>query len=273
MKYTIEKYSEMLNDGRMDAEFHIKKIRILKKYRRFIGQHRKKEFLKVVEIKTPSEIKKGDLVFKNRGMSFTLEIAEEDIDNSRRRDFVFKIKDPSFSKQYILWYFNRKEIKDYLSLYAKGQVIIYIPVQVFEKLEIIKPRKIEHNLNAVNISINSRFGKIVKKYLNEYTSNIKNENYLSASFLVGAICESILYQYLIDKGVDEKHLERKTYGQLIEIIEIANFNIDNLDDFKKIQDFRNNIHPNRALNHMDTLENMEQEIEPTFNRIIENFGI
>ena len=66
---------------------------------------------------------------------------------------------------------------------------------------------------------------------------------------------------------------RKTYGQLIEIIEIANFDIYNLDDFKKIQDFRNNIHPNRALNHMDTLENMEQEIEPTFNRIIENFGI
>ena len=47
----------------------------------------------------------------------------------------------------------------------------------------------------------------------------------------------------------------------------------NLEDFKKIKGFRNFIHPEKALENIDRISDLEKEIEPTFNKIIKNYGI
>ncbi len=52
-----------------------------------------------------------------------------------------------------------------------------------------------------------------------------------------------------------------------------NLEIMNLEDFKKINKFRNLIHPTNALKNPDKIHDLETNIEPIFNNIIKNFGI
>jgi len=263
---------EIKKDRTFDSEYFVKKEKIISKYNKFFQNKTSKKFLEVVNIKYPKEIKQDDLVFHNKGVRFFLEVSKEDKEN-KGRHIVFEIKDTSFSKQCILRFFLQKEIQNYLSLFTKGNIITFLPRTAFNELKVISPTKINQNLDSVNIFVNSEFKEIIKVYFNEYQKNLEQGNYLSASFLVGSISEAILHQFLLDKGVKKKFLKNKMFGQLLEIIGIMNLEIMNLEDFKKIKKFRNLIHPNNALKNIDKMHDWEKEIEPTFNRIIKNFGI
>lgn len=255
-----------------DANFFINKDEIVNKYQNFFKNKQKKKFLDVVKVELPEKIKKGDLIFRHVGVILNMEIATKN-ELNEGRFLVLDIIDQNYTKDFILWFFSQKEIQNYLFLFTKGNIIIIIPMEIFKKLDIIYPTKVGQGLTSVNITARSEFKEIIKKYLSEYRKNIKQENYLSASFLVGSICEAILYQFLKDNGVKEKYLKGKMYGSLIEIIEIMNLDVMNIEDFKKVKDFRNFIHPKNALKNIDNISNLEKEIEPTFNRIIKNFGI
>ncbi|MCB0486721.1 MAG: hypothetical protein KDC47_11040, partial [Flavobacteriaceae bacterium] len=169
--------------------------------------------------------------------------------------------------------FSQKVIQNYLSLFVTGNIIAFLPKRAFDDLFIIKPQKIGQSLDSVNITARSEFKVIIKKYFAEYQKNINTGNFVSASFLAGAICEAILYQFLRDKGVKKKFLERKMYGDLLEIVEIMDLKIMNFQEFKKLKKFRNLIHPKNALNNINKIDDLEKEIEVTFNQIIKNFGI
>lgn len=212
------------------------------------------------------------MIFINKGINFSLQKAEESKENTARK-FIFKIIDSSYTQEFIFWFFEQIPIQEYLSLFSRGNIISFLPKTAFEELEIIAPQKINENFLCVNIGTNSEFKEVIQQYFSEYQSNIKSGNYLSASFLVGGICEAILYQYLIDKGVKKKLLERKMYGELLEIIQIMDLKIPNFDDFVKIKKFRNLIHPKNAMSNIDNIGSLEKEVESTFNRIIKSFGI
>ena len=271
-KIKIIKLSEILKYEVFDADFFIKKEKVISKYKDFFKKKDIKKFLDVVQIKRPKIIKKEDLVFQNRGFNFLLKIAEEEKEN-KAMFFVFEIKNEQYTKEFILWFFSQKEIQDYLSLFAKGSAINFLPSSFFAKLDIIYPQNITQNLNSIDISVNSEFKDVIRIYFKEYQISLKQGNFLSASFLVGSISEAILYQFLLDNKVKKKFLERKMFGELLEIIGIMNLKIMNLEDFKKVNKFRNLIHPKNALKNINKIYNLETEIEPIFNRIIKNFGI
>ncbi len=230
------------------------------------------KFLDVIEIKCPKIINIWDLVFHNKGFNFKLEIASEQREN-KSRFAVFKIINDSYSPDFILWIFDQKEVRKYLEKFRRGAFIPYLPLSSFEGLKISPPGKSEQNLTAVNITVESEFWDLIKIYLWEYRNSLKQQNYLSASFMAWAICEAIVYRFLLDKGVKKKLLEKKMFGQLIEITEIMNLEIMNLEDFKKIKEYRNLIHPSNALENKRKIREIEREIARTFDRIVSNFGI
>jgi len=262
--------NEVTQDHLLDADYFIKKKRILENYNSFFGWRTRKKFLNIIKISFPRTIKHGDIVFYNKGVNFKLEVANTEKENTSRF-FIFEIIDGNYTSDFILWFFSQKEVQDYLSLFVKGNIIAFLPKSAFNDLDIILPTKIGQNLDAVNITANSEFKEIIKKYLEEYRKNLQQSNFLSASFLVWSICEAILYQFLLDKGVKKQYLENKMLGQLLEIVGITNLDIMNLEDFKTIKDFRNLIHPKNSLKNINKFYSLEREIEPTFNRIIKNF--
>ncbi len=263
---------ELDQNKNLEPELLIKKEKIIQEYKLFFKGQILKNLLDVIQITFPKTIKKGDLVFQNRGINFNLKISEVEKENKARL-MVFKIKDETYTASFIIWFFSQKEIQNYLSLYSQGNLISFLPKKALEELQIILPTKSEQNLKSVNITSMSEFKEIIKKYYEEYQRSITQKNFLSASFLVGSICEAILYQFLRDKGVKKQLIKGKMYGNLIEILEIRGDDIMNLEDFKKIRTFRNLIHPKNALKNINNISIMEKEIEFTFNKIIKNFGI
>ncbi len=255
---------------RLDVKYY----QSIKKYEFFLKNKKICKFTNIVDITIPHKIKKDDLVFHNKGNSFKLEFAKQDIQNSNN-NLVLKSKDNIFSESYISWYLSNDEIKNYLMLFSRGNVIFYISKNVFTNLYIIYPSNKEYPKTEVTIQNNSKFKEVIKIYLNEYNKNIEIENYLSASFLVGAICEALLYEILLDSGLSNNDLSNKKTVQLLDYIKIRGIDIDTkiLNDFKEINKKRNLIHPERASKDIDKIYNLEKDIEPIFNRIVKEFGL
>ncbi len=271
-KIKIINNSDIKKEKSFDPVFFVGKNKIIDKYQDFFKGKQKKKFLDVVKVQLPEEIKEDDLIFRHIGITFNIRIATKNKLN-KGKFLVFNIIDQNYTKEFILWFFSQKEIQNYLSLFTKGNIIAFLPMSIFKKLDIIYPTKVGQSLTSVNITARSEFKEVIKRYFEEYRKNIKEKNYLSASFLVGSICEAMLYQFLRDNGVKKRFLDRKMYGELLEIIGMMNLDIMNIDDFKKVKNFRNLIHPKNALKNIDNISNLEKEIEPTFNKIIKNFGI
>lgn len=271
-KVFTTKSAKVIESSSLDAELLQKRDRILKKYNSFFWNKRTREFNKVIKIYYPKEIKIGDIVFRNKGINFNIEISDQNKEN-KNRYFIFQIIDQNYTKDFILWFFIQSEIQEFLSLYSKWNIIAFLPRKALDELKILLPDKVWQNFKAVNITANSPFKDVIRVYYSEYRNNIKVWNYLSASFMVWAICEAILHQYLVDKWVKEKYLDRKMYGDLLDLIDGLGYGIMNIEDFKKIRDFRNLIHPKKLMNDLSKIPQLEWEIDQTFNRIIKNFWI
>ena|GEM_PF-4938636 len=255
---------------RLDVKYY----QSIKEYKLFLKNKKTIKFTNIVDILIPKEIKKDDLVFHNKGNNFKLEFAKIDIENKNNK-LVLKSKNSKFSESYISWYLSQEEIKTYFKQFTTGNIIFYINKNAFNNLDIVYPKAKKYDKTEVTINNDSKFREVIKIYLNEYNKNIDIENYLSASFLVGAICEALLYEILLDSGLSNNDLSNKKTVQLLEYIKIRDVDIDNkiLNDFKEINKKRNLIHPERASKEIDKIYSLEQEIEPIFNRIVKEFGL
>ena len=267
---SLIKKAEIEKAKRFDSEFLIKNNKITKNYENLIEEN---YFIleDILEFGKPDFFSKGDLVFSNFGIEFKLEIVEKPIENKFRRNLI-NIKNNTISKEYLLWWFNKKEVQDYISLNSTGNILKNISLSKIKKLKINMPTKFKQNLNCVNITLRSEFKEIVKLYYKEYL-NIKDENFFSCCFLSRAICEAILHQFLVDMKIKKKFLEKKMFGQLLEIIEMNNYKIMNFDEFKNIQKYGNLIHPQNANKNFDKIGTYQKEIKKDFDKIIKSFGI
>lgn len=261
-------FKELEKYNRFDTKFYT----ALDNYKKFIKNKKTIKFLDAVSLEIPKTIKKNDLVFYNRGNNVRFKFALKEIENKYNYT-VLRSKNNKFSESYISWYLSIDTIKEYIKTYISGSVVVSMNKDALANLEILYPDKKRYEKTTVTIENESKFKEIIKIYLREYHENIKIENYLSASFLVGSICEAILYQLLLDNGVRESIVKNKTFGQLIDFAIIKSIEDFNEGEFKKIQEFRNMIHPENMLRKIEKVSDIEKEIENTFQNIIKKFGL
>ena len=252
----------------------INENRILVAYKNFLAGSETVKINGLIKVTSTPTIKKGELYYKGIYAGyFGVRIAEKNR-TIKSKFYRIDILNKQISKNYLIWYLNQKPIQNYLSLFVKGNIIPFLPRKDFLELKIKLPTKKHYpKIPETSIKITSDYRKVLERFYQEYENNKKYNNLFSCGVLAGAICETILLEYLIEAGVKEKLLERKMFGQLIEIAEIKDLDDFPLEDFKKIKKIRNNIHPNVVKGNFLTIDKDIINNLKSFDKIIAHFGI
>lgn len=184
------------------------------------------------------------------------------------------------TSNYLSWFLSHDFVKDYLSKYASGSALIRIPKNILYDLKIPAPSNSKTRSNGKEVEIkiqDNPFRKLISSFYKDYKLNLKNSRYNTVVILAGAISEAILYQLLLDEGIDQKILENDRslgLGKLITYIKILKLD-DSLDfpitHFYDIQKKRNSaIHVGASIKK--NIEYEESDLN-SFNQIIKHFGI
>ena len=274
MKTTKKSYSLKFAESFVEFE------RKSDNFENFISKSKVLKIKEIIKVSTTKELKKGDLYYKGLfGGYFGVRVAEED---RRYKTTVYKITitNKKITKNYLLWYLKQKPVQEYLSLFIKGSVIPFLPRKDFYELKIKLPiQSQQHLVNSTSIretkiKFTSEYREVLELLYKEYENNEKHRNLLSCAVLAGAISEAILLGYLKDMGVKKNHLERKTFGGIIEIAEIKGFESFPYEAFLKIRDIRNNIHPEKLRKNLPrkVIDKIKGDLK-YLDIIVEYFGI
>ena len=291
MIYVTHKYNELSEPMRLDAEYYVVAKSIIKKYKAL--------FSKVYKGQKTSTVQKHFEVYREDIPellpAFVIESSSKGeisfkviTKNTKKRRFDLTIisKSKDISVFDLMYFVDHKEVKDYLSLQLRGSVMMTLPVKSFLKLQIPLP-KIQ--LAAKDIEVKSgnlkpvanEFKMFIAQYYQEYSNALKQNQLVAATMLAGAISEAILYQLILDSGVEASLLENRGLGGLIRDVKLGRFNeIENQEfdllPFTTLNKIRNDIvHPSRAIQKIKTdYELIDKEnIIQNFNRIKRNFGL
>jgi len=119
--------------------------------------------------------------------------------------------DLKITPNYLLWFFSHNFVADHLLSHATGSVFLRVPKNVLLELPIPIPRGVAKRLvgkEIVMAKTNDEFGVQLAAFYGDYVLNVHNARYHTALILAGAMAEMIVYQSLIDQGVDRKLLEK-----------------------------------------------------------------
>lgn len=118
--------------------------------------------------------------------------------------------DVKITPRYMLWFFSQQFVGEYLMERATGAVFLRVPKSVIYDLPVPIPRAVTRQMNKKELVLkrkNDDFGSHLERFYNDYVFNIRSERYHTAVILAGALAEMIIFQSLIDQGVDRKLLE------------------------------------------------------------------
>lgn len=291
MIHVTHKYKELSEPMRLDAEYYVVAKSIIKKYKAL--------FSKVYKGQKTSTVQKHFEVYREDipellpafviQPSSTGEVSFKVITkNTKKRRFDLTIisKSKDISVFDLMHFVDHSEVKDYLSLQLRGSVMMTLPIKSFLKLQIPLP-KIQLAAKDVGSKSGSlkpvanEFKMFIARYYQEYRNALKQNQLVAATMLAGAISEAILYQVILDSGVDASLLENRGLGGLIRDVKLGRFNeIENqefdLVPFTTLNNIRNDIvHPSRAIKKIKTDYEFidERSITQNFNRIKRNFGL
>lgn len=184
------------------------------------------------------------------------------------------------SNNYLQWFFDIPEIQDYISKNATGTIFLRIPRNIIYNLKIPIPRYSSQKEVSKEIIIDSKpsvFKELINQFYSDYLYNFRNEKYLTSIILAAAITETILYQLLIEEGVDKKILEDDRtlgLGKLITYLKLLKLDEKlklNLTHFIELQKKRNNVvHVGLAISKPIIFKSEDLKC---FDEIIKFFGI
>ncbi|MEK7707135.1 MAG: hypothetical protein AAB380_03980 [Verrucomicrobiota bacterium] len=113
--------------------------------------------------------------------------------------------------RYLLWFFSHAFIGEHLLHHATGTVFLRVPKNVLHELPIPVPKgasKLVLTKEVVIKKTDDEFGVQLGAFYDDYVLNVRHGRYHTAIILAGAMAEMIVYQSLLDQGVDRKLLER-----------------------------------------------------------------
>lgn len=285
METSIRKYSIVKQDSfNLTAEFNVAIEKKEKAYKKLINKkfksHKRETFEKLIDFKKVSKVSIGQICYMpSPNASINIFIAQKEYE-SQNEYTVLEINDKSINENYLLWFLNHKEVKEYLLCFSVGAIFTYISKQSFNLIEIPFPKtKLKYSINEINLeSKESAFRKLLNQYYQEYIDNFNKGHYMTASILAGAISETFLHNYLIEIGINQKLFENKTLGGLIDLVEVYLHEREILDfplnHFKEIQGLRNTaVHPKLAKDKIEREEEFGINNFDCFNHIIKYFGL
>lgn len=112
--------------------------------------------------------------------------------------------------RYLLWFFGHDFVGDHLLNHATGAVFVRVPKAVLHELPIPVPQGVFGGNRPREVVLEPQggaFAVYLKAFYDDYCLNMQNRRYHTAVILAGAMAEMIVYQSLIEHGVDRKLLE------------------------------------------------------------------
>lgn len=181
---------------------------------------------------------------------------------------------------YLLWYLSQEPVANYLVEHASGAVFVRVPRKFLHAIPVPLPTRVTRIKTLMEFSVvntNNPFSRLIADLHSDYMLNVSNRRYRTAAVLAGAICEVILYQLLIEQGVDQGLLKDDRglgfnklldYTRVLKLEKAPGFPISQLVE---IQRNRNDaIHASLLVNKERDMS--LQDLEP-FNPVIKYFGL
>jgi hypothetical protein len=248
--------------------------------------HKKAKIGELIEPGKRGEIiKNGTLVlmpFSNGAIQ--LKILEEDIID---KGFSIPLRINStgtikgITSNYLLWFLQQGFVVEHLLFYVTGSVMPRIKKEDLFNITIALPQKNKKYDNISNREIikidTDPFRKLINAFYQDYRQNYKKGRFQTAMILAGSITESILYQLLLENGVDRKILEDDnslSLGKMIQYIKLLKLDKElelPMSALIDLQKRRNRaVHVNLALKNNDKYSVNDLKC---FDDIIMYFGI
>jgi hypothetical protein len=184
----------------------------------------------------------------------------------------------NITARYLLWFFSRDFVIEYLAGHATGTVFLRIPKAILHALPIPIPKGLDKALRAKEVVIrktNDAFSHHIAAFYDDYVLNVRNERYHTALILAGAMAEMIVYQSLIDQNVDRKLLEDDRnlgMGKMLTYLRLLNLEKEvPFVHLRELQKKRNAaLHAGRLVGSKIRFEKSDLDC---FDHIVRHYGI
>jgi hypothetical protein len=181
---------------------------------------------------------------------------------------------------YLLWYLSQDTVANYLLENATGSVFIRVPRKFLHAIPVPLPTSVKDIKLPMEFSViktDNPFSRLIGDLHNDYLLNAKNARYRTAIVLAGAICEVILYQLLVEHGVNPSLLKDDRglgFNKLLDYIRVLK--LEQAPGFPVSQLVELQRSRNHAI-HAGLLVRKHREITSNdldaFNPVIKYFGL
>ena len=191
-----------------------------------------------------------------------------------------EIIDNRITKEYLLWFLNKKEVQEYIKELSSGSFAYsHISIKLIKELKItiptlIEQRKAEKEEKEFFSGLGSKYQILFQKVYKEYQECRKRELDFSAMALVGFLGETFLLESIKKLGVKKYIWEGKMFGYLIDVVgKNEGIPEEDLKFYRKISKARNNIHPFKAVQNKTNINKLTKEAFKAFDELIQRNGI
>ena len=181
---------------------------------------------------------------------------------------------------YLHWFLTRVEVAQHLVDHARGAVFVRVPRTILHAVPVPLPGRVTRIKLEVDFSpvkTDNPFSKVIDELYSDYQLNLNNRRFRTATILAGAICEIILYQLLVEHGVNAKLLKDDRglgmnkmldYVRVLKLEQTPGFPISQLEEIRKNRNEA--IHAGLLVNKRRDLALKDMD---AFNPVIKYFGL